>query len=387
MEDELMEMRERAGSFGSGKMAGESAMRRIAAAFRSSFVPGRTCWSGASVFLFLLLFAVALPAAGRGKNKAAYGEGLTVSVPLPESEVEPIVEDVVQNGVIRGTKEYNKDEFVAGAVAASSSSVFPPWKEGGKVFYKVREHAIDPRNFRDSSNSGTLVVRYVLKDQGGKNTILRIDALYQEDFRKVVHQSNGSVETAEYKDIQERVGAIEVMKKQNVEAVNERREKLEKKQTSSSSQAEAGAWPVPQSEQPPVAAPVESHQDAAPSGTAQVASQSMPDQSQPIQNQLGQDQTGQDQPSQSQPSQSGLAVVASGQSLEEHVKDLRRQLERQVKDPGAPLKSAPFHTASTLQSLPTGTEVLILVSTPYWYGVETHEGQHGWIMRDDLVQK
>ena len=387
MEDELMEMRERAGSFGRGKMAGESAMRRIAAAFRSSLVPGRACWSGGSVFLLLLLFAVALPAAGRGKNKAAYGEGLTVSVPLPESEVEPIVEDVVQNGVIRGTKEYNKDEFVAGAVAASSSSVFPPWKEGGKVFYKVREHAIDPRNFRDSSNSGTLVVRYVLKDQGGKNTILRIDALYQEDFRKVVHQSNGSVETAEYKDIQERVGAIEVMKKQNVEAVNERREKLEKKQTSSSSQAEAGAWPVPQSEQPPVAAPVESHQDAAPSGTAQVASQSMPDQSQPIQNQLGQDQTGQDQPSQSQPSQSGLAVVASGQSLEEHVKDLRRQLERQVKDPGAPLKSAPFHTASTLQSLPTGTEVLILVSTPYWYGVETHEGQHGWIMRDDLVQK
>jgi hypothetical protein len=80
-------------------------------------------------------------------------------------------------------------------------------------------------------------------------------------------------------------------------------------------------------------------------------------------------------------------ATASGQSLEEHVKDLRRQLERQVKDPGAPLKSAPFHTASTLQSLPTGTEVLILISTPYWYGVETHEGQHGWIMRDDLVQK
>src|SRR5580658_7876629 len=382
MKDRWMDMRGTNRSFGRGKMAGESAMRRIAAALRSSFVPGRACWSGRSVFLLLLLFAVAMPAAGREKKKAAYVEGLTVSVPLPESEVEPIVEDVVQNGVIRGTKEYNKDEFVAGAVAASSSSVFPPWKEGGKVFYKVREHAIDPRNFRDSSNSGTLVVRYVLKDQGGKNTILRIDALYQEDFRKVVHQSNGSVETAEYKDIQERVGAIEVMKKQNVEAVNERREKLEKKQTSSSSQAEAGAWPVPQSAQPPVAAPVESHQDAAPSGTAQVASQSMPEQSQAVQN-----EPNQDLPSQSLPSQSVPASAASGQSLEEHVKDLRRQLERQVKDPGAPLKSAPFHTASTLQSLPTGTEVLILVSTPYWYGVETHDGQHGWMMRDDLVQK
>jgi hypothetical protein len=382
MEDRWMDMRGRDRSFGGGKGAGESTMRCVGAASRSLFVPGRTGWSGGSVFLVLLLFAVALPAAGREKNKAAYGEGLTVSVPLPESEVEPIVEDVVQNGVIRGTKEYNKDEFVAGAVAASSSSVFPPWKEGGKVFYKVREHAIDPRNFRDSSNSGTLVVRYVLKDQGGKNTILRIDALYQEDFRKVVHQSNGSVETAEYKDIQERVGAIEVMQKQNVEALNERREKLEKKQTSSSSQAEAGAWPVPQSEQPPVAAPVESHQDAPPSGTAQAASQSMPDQNQAVQNELNQDP-----PSQSLPSQSVPAAAASGQSLEEHVKDLRRQLERQVKDPGAPLKSAPFHSASTLQSLPTGTEVLILVSTPYWYGVETHDGQHGWIMRDDLVQK
>jgi hypothetical protein len=65
-------------------------------------------------------------------------------------------------------------------------------------------------------------------------------------------------------------------------------------------------------------------------------------------------------------------------------KDLRKQVERLVKSPGAPLKSAPFHTASTLQLLGTGTEVLILISTPYWYGVETHEGQHGWMMRDQL---
>lgn len=59
-------------------------------------------------------------------------------------------------------------------------------------------------------------------------------------------------------------------------------------------------------------------------------------------------------------------------------------MERLVKAPGAPLKSAPFHTASTLSPLTTGTEVLILISTPYWYGVETREGQHGWIYRDEL---
>ena len=74
------------------------------------------------------------------------------------------------------------------------------------------------------------------------------------------------------------------------------------------------------------------------------------------------------------------------QNLEDHVKELRKQVERLVKAPGAPLKSAPFHTASTLQSLTPGTEVLILISTPYWYGVETHEGQHGWMQRDELEQ-
>jgi hypothetical protein len=357
--------------------------------------------ASARLVLLLLLFPGALPLAGRGKDKLHYGEGLAVNIPAPESEVEQVVAEVADNGVIRGTKEYNKDEFVSGAKAATSSHVFPAWTEGGKVFYKVREQALDPRNFKDSSDSGTLVVRYIVQPQGQKNTVLRINALFKEDFRHIVHQSDGSVESAEYRDIREHIDAIELMQRQNVEALNERREKLEKKQTSSS-QAETGAWPVPQSEQPAAAAPVESRQDAAPSGTTQVASESMPDQSQPVQeqpiqnqpmqnqpmqSQAGQDQPSQDQPGPSLPSGSGPAAIASGQSLEEHVKDLRRQLERLVKDPGAPLKSAPFHTASTLQSLPTGTEVLILISTPYWYGVETHDGQHGWIMRDDLVQK
>ncbi len=169
--------------------------------------------------------AAAFPLAGREKSKLSYGEGLIVNVPLPASEVEQVVEDVAQNGVIRGTKEYNKDEFVSGAKAATSSHVFPAWTEGGKVFYKVREQALDPRNFKDSSDSGTLVVRYVVQAQGEKNTVLRINALFKEDFRHIVHQSDGSVETAEYNDIREHVEAIELMKKQNVEAEQERQER------------------------------------------------------------------------------------------------------------------------------------------------------------------
>jgi hypothetical protein len=84
--------------------------------------------------------------------------------------------------------------------------------------------------------------------------------------------------------------------------------------------------------------------------------------------------------------QPSAAYDEPAESLEQHVAELRRQVERLVKQPGAPLKSAPFHTASTLKSLEPGVEVLILISTPYWYGVETHDGQHGWIRRDQLEQ-
>jgi hypothetical protein len=339
-------------------------------------------------YALLLTLAAAAPLAGREKSKLSYGEGLIVSVPLPASEVEQVVGDVAQNGVIRGTKEYNKDEFVSGAKAATSSHVFPPWTEGGKVFYKVREQALDPRNFKDSSDSGTLVVRYVVQPQGDKNSVLRINALFKEDYRHVVHQSNGSVETAEYSDIREHVEAIELMKKQNVDAAEQQRQERLAKKQSLARQADGGAWPMPQSDPPastskPVVQASETPEDAVPGSEATPSSGQEPSANQPSPSPVA---PGQALSSQAPPSQSSLGPTLSGQSLEDRVKDLRKQVERLVRAPGAPLKSAPFHTASTLQSLPPGTEVLILISTPYWYGIETHDGQHGWIMRDELEQ-
>jgi hypothetical protein len=331
----------------------------------------------------MLLSGAVVPLMARDKEKISYGEGVIVNIPLPESEVAQVVEDIAQNGLIRGTKEYNKDEFVSGAKAATSSRAFGEWTEGGKVFYKVREQAIDPRNFKDSNDVGTLAVRYVVQPQGEKNTVLRINALFQEDFRHVTHQSDGSVETSEYKDIQEHLEAIEVMKSQTAEAQEERKEQLERKQRAAFTN-EAQAFPTESSssvsDKPvttaanPTDHPVEhSPEHAAEPLTGQVAeAPAQPSVSVPLPEQV---------PEQVQPS-----AVLAGQTLEQHVKDLRRQLARSVKAPGAPLKSAPFHTASTLQSLTAGTEILILISTPYWYGVETHEGQHGWIMRDQLEQ-
>lgn len=294
----------------------------------------------------LLLLLVALPLAAREKDATTYGMGLIVNVPFPEAEVERVVEEVVQNGLIRGSKEYNKDEFISGATPATSTRVFPAWTEGGKVFYKVRLKALDPRNFKDSGDVGTLAVRYVLQPQGEKNTVLHIDARFVEDFRHSSHPSNGSVESAEYKDIHDHLEALELMNAQTAEAQREKQERSAKL---------------------PIQAPAQSSSQASNQSSPVVAATS------PI------DMTAVD-------AAPAPDTQPAPQNLEQRVHDLRRQAQRLVKAPGAPLQSAPFHTATTLQSLPAGTEVLVVVSTPYWFGVETHEGQHGWILRDELEQ-
>jgi len=297
--------------------------------------------------IFIGLLA-ALPLFSREKDVTQYGMGLIVNVPFPESEVGQVVQEVIQSGIIRGTKEYNKDEYITGAIPMTSTRVFPEWTEGGKVFYKVRLKALDPRNFKDSSDVGTLAVRYVVQAQGEKNTVLRIDARFLEEFRHVGHASNGSVESAEYKSIHDHLEAVELMKAQTVEAERDKQAQLLKKQ-------------LPNLQVEEVSSSVRQPREA---------NSAVPDAS-----------TAGNQPS-SFPSTSQTLP----QTLEQRVQELKRQVQRIVKAPGAPLQSAPFHTATTLQSLPAGTEVLIVVSTPYWFGVETHEGQHGWILRDELEQ-
>ena len=324
--------------------------------------------------VFLLLAAAAVPSLGREKDVLQYGAGLIVNIPLPEPEVAQVVEDVAQNGIIRGTKEYNKDEYIEGAVAATSTPVFAAWTEGGKVFYKVRKQALDPRNFKDSGDVGTLAVRYVVQPQGDKNTVLRIDALFVEDFRRSVHPSSGSVESSEYKDIQDRLAEVELMKKETAEALEAKQERQAKQNFGLGSDTVVLSTP-PSTAKPGRSAVGESAETEGtnvenPNGHATPISSPQPSPASAT-SAMPQPPSASDQPA---------------ESLEQHVAELRQQVERLVKKPGAPLKSAPFHTASTLKSLEPGVEVLILIATPYWYGVETHDGQHGWIRRDQLEQ-
>ena len=277
-----------------------------------------------------------LPAFAREKDTTQYGAGLIVNIPFPEPDVTQAVKEVLQNGIIRGSKEYERDQYITGAEVATSARGFPAWQESGTVFYKVRTHALDPRNFKESGDVGTLAVRYVVQPQGDKNTVVRIDAIFVEDFRHTVHPSNGSVEGAEYKDIHDHLEALNALK-QEAAAGGQRSSVNEK---------------------------LLRNEESAPSLPAQNRTN-------------GASPTAPAKAEMTQP-----AVLA--ESPQEQLKELRRQVERVVKPPGAPLKASPFRSAKTLTTLPSGTEVLIVITTPYWLGVETHQGQHGWVSREDL---
>ena len=247
--------------------------------------------------------------------------GLSVSVPATERDLLRAVEDVAADGIIQGSKEYNKDEYVRGAEAVDATPVFPKWTGSGQAFYKVRKNALDPRNFKDSGDSGTLAVRYVVQPGDDKNTTLKIDAIFVDDFHRQPHASNGSVEGAEYAAIQDHLAAMQLQKARAAEKEHIQQQELAAKE-------------------------LEHKQE---------------------QQQLD------------------LSVAqAPGESLEQHVRNLRRDAERLVKTPGGTLRSAPFRSASSLKALPAGAEVVILISTPYWLGVETEDGEHGWVHRSEL---
>jgi|SRR5580692_130201 hypothetical protein len=288
---------------------------------RSSPAPGPRLLP-ALLILFLLAPTVA-PLAARGRKKHEdFGLGFSTEVSASENEVLQAVEAVVDDGIIQGSFEYNKDKYIEKATAVTSSSFFPQWKEPGTVFYKVRTQVLSPANFEETRDEGTLAVRYVVQSRDSNRTILRIDAVFVEDFRRTVHASDGSVESAEFKDIQDHVDALELQKTEARQSEKHRQEELARQALERKSEEDEAV--------------------------------------------------------------ALAAAQTSAQSLEKHVEELRRQAERVIKAPGAQLKSAPFHTASNLKSLDAGTEVVIVVTTPYWYGVETEDGQHGWIHRDQL---
>ncbi len=232
------------------------------------------------------------------------------------------LQETVQDKTIHGTYMFDRDTTLTGAVTAESTPLFERWEGGGKVFYKIRTEVIAPRHFRDSADLGTVAVRYVLTNAGPERTRLRIDAIFVEKARRVAHASDGTVESSEYKLIKERLDAMQFAEQEAVEA-QRRRES----------------------------------QDLA----KQVLLRQRDDESARL-----------------------AAAESSAKDLEERVNGLRHQLVRRVKAPGASLKAAPFQSAANMADLAAYSDVVIVIVTPHWYGIETSDGRRGWVSVDQV---
>jgi len=151
---------------------------------------------------------------------------------------------------------------------------------------------------------------------------VRVDAVYVENTHRTVHASDGTVESSEYKAIQEHLQTI---------------------------QLDAQA-----------AADMKRRRDSADLVKQTIIRRREDERS----------------------------LLASTQSsvkdIEQRLKDLRHEVERRVKAPGTDLKAAPFQSSAKVVRLPANTEVVIVIVTPQWLGVETPDGQRGWIAIEHL---
>jgi hypothetical protein len=257
-------------------------------------------------------------------KSAAPPSTLTIELPAPEGEVLQAVKIVSGDEIIHGSQIYDKEPILDGAFSAASSDYYGKWDGGGQVFYKVRTQAIAPRHFKASADMGTITVRYVVEGLSAMNTKLQIDAVFVGDGGHRVHPSDGSVETSEFKEIQDRIRAIDFQKRKDAEALQARQAYDAKIATANKDQQRAGE--------------IERMKSA----------------------------------------------EASLQNLKKRLHELQHELEVRPKTSDAELKTAPFHKATTLRAADQKEELLVLIITPNWYGIETTDGQHAWIARDQV---
>ena len=232
------------------------------------------------------------------------------------------VQSVLHDQIIHGTLVYDKQPILRGAEVVDASPLFEPWTGPGQVYFKILNNAIAPRHFLESADQGTIAVRYVVIPVNGERTRVQINAVYVESAHHVIHISDGNVEKMEMKEIKERIDEIE---EAALTAAEEKRRK----------------------------------------NSAEIVHQTYVRQKEDETTRLS-------------------SAEASEKQLQQQVDSLRREVERLVKKPGAELKAAPFASAASLKSLTGGSELVILITTPYWLGVETPEGQRGWVQVEKL---
>lgn len=277
-----------------------------------------------TICLTLWLAAVSAGTSGAPLNRSEQAPSPTFVSELmaPESEILQAVREVVDDHIIHGTRVFEHEPTLTGAEEVPSTPLFPRWQGGGKVFYKVRTEVIAPRHFRESSDLGTIGVRYVIVSVTSQRTRVQIDAVFVESAHRAVHASDGTVESNEYKTIQEHLQAIQFAEQE--------------------------------------AADIKRRRDS-----ADLVKQNIFRQREDESTLLA-------------------ATQSSVKELEERLKALRHDLERRVKAPGTDLRAAPFQSSAKVTTLPAYTEIVIVIVTPHWYGVQTPDGQRGWLPIDQV---
>jgi hypothetical protein len=261
-------------------------------------------------------------AGANGGKEQLHSPGLAAEFAASIDEVLQALNEVLEDQIIHGTLIFDREPTLTGAVAVTSTPLFESWQGPGKVFYKIRKDAIAPRHFLESADQGTIAVRYVVTNVSPERMRIRIDAVYVENTHRRAHVSDGTVEASELKAIQEHLQAIQFAAQEAADA----------KRRSDSAEAVKRSFIRQQEDE-----------------TTRLA-----------------------------------AAQSSVQDLEQRVNALRHEVEQRVRAPGADLKAAPFRSAASLKALSAFTEVVVIIVTPHWYGVETPDGQRGWMPRDQL---
>jgi hypothetical protein len=250
------------------------------------------------------------------------GPGITREFNASVEDLLQALHDDLGDQTIHGTQIYDKQPVLMGATEVKMTPLFELWQTSGTVFYKIRKDAIAPRHFLESADQGTIAVRYIVTAINSDRVRLHIDAIYVENTHRTLHISDGTVETSESKVIEDRLHAIQ-SEKQEAADENRRRESAEL---------------------------VRKTQIRERDDETKLLSDAQ----------------------------------SSAEGLQQQIVALRRDVERRVKAPGAKLRSAPFSSSATTTTLSAYAEVVIVIVTPHWYGVETTDGQRGWMRIDEL---
>jgi hypothetical protein len=306
----------------------------------------------------LSMFAVA----AKTKIKTVPPVNAAIEVTASLTDALKAVEEVAADPVVYGTYVYERDKTLTGAHEADSSSAlasaFGKEVSEGTILYKVVDGVLAPRHFKEAEDSGTITVRYVVRAVNPATVSIRVDAVFVESARRAVHASEGAVESAEFGQIQQHLSRIQARENEAQEEAREEAREAAGVKEKTDHVATEGA---PAASVPPAPA-----SEPAPSlPAASMPAASVPEPRRPA-------------------AEEAAAPAGSVAELEQRVNQLRREVEARVKLPGAALKAAPFHTATTIQTVPGEAEVAIVILTPYWYGVQTIDGHTGWIQRSQL---